>query len=327
MKDWATLNQAIAIGIDLSKFTPETAAEASRLRARMGLGEAFVFLCVGSISRHKRQLAALKSFRCIRDLLPEARLLIAGYPYDAGYLDEISAYIKNSGLGDRVRYIGHAARPELYYLLADAFVHASCYEGGQLALLEALAANLPVISTDVGFTRHFASWPGIHLTDREFPYTRESFTRSGATAPSPSLVAGLALGMLQAGRSKTRPNLPARVIAAFAAGHSYANYKRLVEQFLGQAPQADPLEDWVELLSKTPAADSGEQAPASPALLADMMLTIANYEALVAGTAPGGIKSSVRRLLLPPLKGILSWLPPGQTGRLKNFLRKIRRAG
>jgi glycosyltransferase involved in cell wall biosynthesis len=82
----------ISNGIDLSRFSPEAKREAVRLRESMGFSDTeYIFLSVGSISRHKRNLAAIKSFRCIRDLVPKARLLVAGYPYDQAYLAEILA--------------------------------------------------------------------------------------------------------------------------------------------------------------------------------------------------------------------------------------------
>jgi glycosyltransferase involved in cell wall biosynthesis len=240
-------------GIDLSAFSVEAEKKAAHLRKDLGFSNAeYIFLSVASVSRHKRNLAPIKAFHCIRDLVPGARLLVAGYPYDRIYLTEILAYIENNGLRDHVRYIGHTTSPEHYYLMADAFVHASCYEGGPLVLLEALAANCSIISTDVGFTKHFVSWPGVWLVDREFPYDPESFAHTETLRSSPSLVANLASGMLESYRNKTRPDLPGEVIDAFAATQSYIYYEQLVANLLDVQSRTPPIKSRIDLLPRPP---------------------------------------------------------------------------
>jgi glycosyltransferase involved in cell wall biosynthesis len=249
--------RVIANGVDTSRFT--SAAREEALRLRESLGGEFVFLGVGSVTRHKRQMAVIRAFRCIRDLLPQARLLLVGYPYDADYLDAMLAYINRNDLSDSVRYAGHSANPEHGYLAADAFVHASCYEGGQLVLLEALAANCAVVSTDVGFMRHFTTLPGIRTVEREFVYARESFTRSDAFSSPPRLVAALALGMLAACREQTRPNLPLALIEAFDARRTYAAYERLAAEMLGEKPRSPLAKGWMELLPAAPVEKGAAQ--------------------------------------------------------------------
>lgn len=269
-------------GIDLSCFTPETRQEALCLRRELGFSEKdFVFVAVASINRHKRILALLKSFRCIRDLAPNARLVLIGYPYDQGYLNEILTYIDKNDLRDRVSYAGHSTTSALYYLMADAFVHGSGSEGGQLVLLEALAANLAIVTTDVGFAHHFAQYPGIQVVDRDFPYTHASFTNAKAFHPSSGLVADLAWAMLQTCRSNIRPNLPQNVIAAFDAKQTYARYEQFIADILKRPPQTEPTADWSELL---PEPSVGSVAPLSINAddIAGALRVIATYEAIVA---------------------------------------------
>jgi len=266
-------------GVDLSRFTPEARQEAQRLRTQRGFSqEDFVFVAIASINRLKRMFALVKGFRCIRDLAPRARLVLLGYPYDKGYLDEIIAYIRENDLQDRVSYAGHSTTPELYFLMGDAFAHASGMEGGQLVLLEALAANLAVVTTDVGFARHFAPYPGIHVVAREFPYAHASFVQARALHPSSTLVADLAWAMLRTCRDGVRPNLPQEVIAAFDATQTYARYERLVADILKCPPQTGPAAQWLALLPEPPAG----AAAALPSGEKDALRVIAEYEAAVA---------------------------------------------
>jgi len=266
-------------GIDLSKFTLEAAQEARVLRRRLGFSEEdFIFAAVASIMRVKRVLALVKSFRCIYELAPHARLVLLGYPHQQDYLDEILTYVDKNGLKERVSYVGHSMTPELYYLMANAFIHAAAIEGGQLVLLEALAANLAVVTTDVGFARHFAPYSGIQVVDRDFPYTNTSFAHIGTLHPSPRLVADLACAMLQTCRSVVRPNLPRDIIDAFDASQTYARYDQLIAGILKGPPRAKPAADWVELLPEPPVCSA---VPLSSGE-GNAVRIIAQYEAMVA---------------------------------------------
>ena len=293
-------------GIALSRFTPKAAQAAQYLRRQRGFSEKdFVFVAVASLNRNKRILALVKSLRCIRDLAPHAKLVLLGDPQDQGYLDEILAYIAQNGLQDRVSYAGHSTTPELYYLMADAFVHASGIEGGQLVLLEALAANLAVVTTDVGFARHFAPYPGIRLVDRNFPYIHTSFTNE-ALRPFPDLVADLALGMLQTCRSGTRPNLPQEVIAAFDSTRTYARYEQLITKILKLPSQTEPATGWMELLPEPPVGTTASLS-SDEKDVAVVVRVIADYEAIVAERdAALAAQQTSLRIDLPQLPN--SWL-------------------
>ncbi len=91
------------------------------------------------------------------DLLRAAREVLAAHPsvrfaaVGQGPLEEeIRALHADLCLGDRFLLLGH--RGDVYRILtaADVFVLASAYEGYGVALMEAMAAGLPVVATAVG---------------------------------------------------------------------------------------------------------------------------------------------------------------------------------
>jgi glycosyltransferase involved in cell wall biosynthesis len=96
------------------------------------------------------------------DLLIEALATIAGMPWqltiagdrtrDQNAAARLDADIEAYGLADRIAVLG-AVSPEVInelYLAADIFVLSSRFEGYGMALAEAIAHGLPVVSTNVG---------------------------------------------------------------------------------------------------------------------------------------------------------------------------------
>jgi Glycosyl transferases group 1 len=73
--------------------------------------------------------------------------VVAGSGPDA---DSVASEIERLGLGDSVELLG--VRDDVAEILAgaDAFVLSSIYESLPISVLEAMAARLPVVATDVG---------------------------------------------------------------------------------------------------------------------------------------------------------------------------------
>ncbi len=81
--------------------------------------------------------------------VPEALFVLAG---EGPKRAELEARTAEIGLGDRVRFLGR--REDVPALLAacDVFCLPSLYEGSSLAVLEAMAAGIPVVSSAIGGT-------------------------------------------------------------------------------------------------------------------------------------------------------------------------------
>lgn len=110
-----------------------------------------VILAVGRQEYQKGHVHLVDALGLLATERPEAVVVIAGRPGNAtAAIDEA---VRRSGLGSRVRRLGH--RDDIADLLcaADVFALPSLYEGTAGAAIEALALETPVVSSDLAGTR------------------------------------------------------------------------------------------------------------------------------------------------------------------------------
>jgi glycosyltransferase involved in cell wall biosynthesis len=128
---------------------PDPALSESELRQLSGSGSSKKpqhgcrFLTVGRLAAQKNQMLLLEAFA--RHARPEDRLVIAG---DGPERSRLVERANASGLGSRVRFLGHVDDVRALYAQADVFVLSSHYEGAPAVILEALAAGLPIAATN-----------------------------------------------------------------------------------------------------------------------------------------------------------------------------------
>lgn len=135
-------------GIDLARFAARHAEAAASLRTALALpADAVVFGTVGRLNEAKQQLRLLRALKVLLDDGVRAALVIVG---DGELRAALEQETDRLGLRAQVRLLG--ARSDVPQLLAgmDVFVLPSRTEGYSLALVEASAAALPIVATDVG---------------------------------------------------------------------------------------------------------------------------------------------------------------------------------
>jgi len=94
----------------------------------------------------KRVKDVIRIFAETKKALP-AKLLMIGDGPDRPAIEEL---VKELGLHDDVRFVGKQEQIEEILLVSDLFLLTSEYESFGLAALEAMAASVPVLSTDAG---------------------------------------------------------------------------------------------------------------------------------------------------------------------------------
>jgi glycosyltransferase involved in cell wall biosynthesis len=116
-----------------------------------GPGEPPVLLCVASVTPRKGHDVLVSALARVSDL-PWTCTCVGGLDRDPAHADSVLRQVAEAGLGHRIDFIGerHADQLRDLYRGASIFVLASHYEGYGMALAEALAHGLPVVSTTGG---------------------------------------------------------------------------------------------------------------------------------------------------------------------------------
>ncbi len=139
-------------GVDLSPFAGLDRAKCrTDLRAGLRLpDDAFLVVNLARLHPEKNQGQLLDVFARVVADSPRAHLLLAG---EGEARADLESHTRRLGISDNVVFAGQ--RGDVPALLAgcDAFVLPSIQEGFSNAILEAMAAGLPVIASDTGGAR------------------------------------------------------------------------------------------------------------------------------------------------------------------------------
>lgn len=134
-------------GVEPERFTPSesTRAWARRERAKRGIPDsACVVGFVGRFVKDKGLVELVEAFRAACETEPALRLLLVG---DHDATDPLPAEVRRFIAEDpRVVTTGFVDEPASYYALMDFFAFPSAREGFPNAVLEASAAELPVVA-------------------------------------------------------------------------------------------------------------------------------------------------------------------------------------
>jgi len=125
------------------------AEQVESFRAREGLPpRSRVAVCVSNFFEYKGHDDLVKAIARLTGEYPELNCVLIGR--DAGSLEATRTLARELGLHERIRFPGARSDVIDFLRAADLFVHPSRQEGFSNAILEAMAAGLPVVACDVG---------------------------------------------------------------------------------------------------------------------------------------------------------------------------------
>jgi len=165
-RDFGVEATVVTNGVDARRFAPGNGvadpAAREALRERAGADGRFLFLTVGGIEPRKGSRQLLEALASLKQALDPPPLLavVGGHsfqdhaPYRAAAMERAGEL----GLtGDDMTVLGTVPDAEMpdWYRAADAFVFPSVKEGFGLVVLEAMAAGLPVVASDIPVFREY----------------------------------------------------------------------------------------------------------------------------------------------------------------------------
>jgi glycosyltransferase-like protein len=158
---YATESTVVPNGVDPDRFPPISPERRAEMRARVGAssdqGDRFLFLAVGGVEPRKGTHHAFEALgQLVRRMArPPMLAVVGGHSFQdyAPYREATLAALPGLGLtlGADVVLLGTVSDDELgaWYRSADALCFPSVKEGWGLAVLEAMAAGLPVVAGDL----------------------------------------------------------------------------------------------------------------------------------------------------------------------------------
>jgi glycosyltransferase involved in cell wall biosynthesis len=183
-------------GIDAARVRAEAAA-APRAGVREELGGGLIVGNVARLQPAKGHRHLLGAFARVLAARPDARLGIVGWGESEA---ELRGLARRLGIADRVRFLGK--RQDVHRLLAgfDLFAFASIHEGQGIAVLEAMAAGVPVIASAADgvpeMVRHEDT--GLLVPPRDEAAMADAILRLAADPPLRARLAAAASRMVDA---------------------------------------------------------------------------------------------------------------------------------
>jgi glycosyltransferase involved in cell wall biosynthesis len=144
----------ISNGVDVNRFRPATdPKERDALRAELDIPkEAKVIVTTGVVCPRKRTHFIMRAIRILHGMIDNFVFLHMGSftnnfaEFNSDYCLEVISIAQNLP-SEKVRFVGHTSKINLFLRASDVFAFASVKEGCPNAVLEAMASGLPVVMT------------------------------------------------------------------------------------------------------------------------------------------------------------------------------------
>jgi len=138
----------VRLGLDLEHRVAAGPEDGARFRREIGVDEeAFVVGWLGRMTEIKRADVLLRAFQLLKKRESRAALVLVG---DGPLRGQLEQFADQLGILDACRFVGYREEVGHAYAAVDAVALTSANEGTPVSIIEAQAAGLPVVSTDVG---------------------------------------------------------------------------------------------------------------------------------------------------------------------------------
>jgi glycosyltransferase involved in cell wall biosynthesis len=138
----------LPLGLDLAPLAEADEALRASTRAELGVGSDEVLLVfVGRVVPIKRLDVLLRAVAAARASDPRIRLALVGDGEERGGLERLAGEL---GIAADVFFLGYRRELHSVFSASDVAVLSSDNEGTPVSLIEAAAAGLPAVATDVG---------------------------------------------------------------------------------------------------------------------------------------------------------------------------------
>ncbi|WP_144995825.1 glycosyltransferase [Polystyrenella longa] len=135
------------IEIPIDSDPSESVSDREQLLKELDYPSGTKLICyVGRLAKQKRVQDVVWAFQMLRQLNTNCGLLIIGDGAERIKLEELAAHF---GCDHLIRFLGHQKDPSRYLQHADCFWLASEYEGMSNSIMEAMAAGLPVVASNI----------------------------------------------------------------------------------------------------------------------------------------------------------------------------------
>lgn len=148
--NWSVPREKISVlenSVDYERFADVSISKEDAKRI-LGLpSDAFVFGTIGRLAPTKGQLYLIEAFAKVKQKLPKSMLLLIG---DGRLENVLRAEASKTGFGKSIHFFGWRTDIPQILKALDVFVLSSLSEGITRAILEAMAAGVPCVATEVG---------------------------------------------------------------------------------------------------------------------------------------------------------------------------------
>jgi glycosyltransferase involved in cell wall biosynthesis len=153
-------------GLNPELFSAVTAPDIHDVRRKFGLPSQFI-LAVGHFERRKNYLRLIDAIALLRDRGFDCYLVVVGN--DSGERRLVEERVAAAGLSSQVKILSGLSDLEVrcVYKLTSMFVFPSSYEGFGIPILEAMAAGVPTVLSDIAVFKEITENKGVYFPHDE----------------------------------------------------------------------------------------------------------------------------------------------------------------